>query len=758
MPNIAARVQSAARPSEILITADTFRLVQGLYDCELLGPHVLKGVARPLELYSVRGEGTAINRFEVTLSTGMLTHYVGREQELELLGRHWDEAKSGRGQVVLLSGEAGIGKSRLAQEFKKHTGDDARHITLRCSPNHQKSAYYPLVQVLQRLFGFEREDADAERISKIEQTLGNYAFTRPATAPLLASLLALEHPDAGRVEPFDSAARKRMTFEAVTAWLLEEASQNPVFMIWDDVHWMDPSTHELLAFYMDRIPGSPTLAALAFRSDYAPPWTHRAYLSHLTLGRLSEPDIESIVKDVAASESVPAPIVQVISDKTDGVPLYVEELTKAVVEAGLLDAASSEQEVDSLGDLAIPATLQDSLEARIDRCPIGKEIAQWGAVIGREFGQALLEYLVSDEARLGRGLDELLDAELIYRSGTPDDPRYIFKHALIRDTAYESLLNRKRRARHAEIAEVLETHFTALAEREPELLAHHFTEAGDEQRAVEKLYEAGARAVERSADAIANAHLQQALELIVRLPDTPERSQRELDIHILLGPLEAASRGAAAPEVKAIYTRALELCERAGDDASRFPAYFGLRQHYLTTSDLKSAHDIGRTLYEAAKTSGNGEYLLEANVALIGSHLQRGEITEVDRHVAEALDLYDADFHSKHAYTYGAEPGSLCLSISAGTAWQRGFPDTSTARLEEALALVDDTGHPASRAYVYHAAAEIFIWREDPEQVKVHAETVLDIAVKHGFPFWHGTGLIQRGYAEVCRGPHRGPR
>ena len=401
---------------------------------------------------------------------------------------------------MLLSGEAGIGKSRLAQEFKKQTGDDARHITLRCSPNHQKSAYYPIVQVLQRLFEFERDDAAAERISKIEQTLSSYAFARPETAPLLASLLSLEHPDAGRVEPFDSAARKRMTFEAVTAWLLEEASLNPVFMIWDDVHWMDPSTHELLAFHMDRIPGSHTLALLAFRSDYAPPWTHRAYLSHLTLGRLSEPDIESIVKDVAASESVPEQVVRVISDKTDGVPLYVEELTKAVVEAGLLDSASDEHGANSLGDLAIPATLHDSLEARIDRCPVGKEIAQWGAVIGREFGQALLEILIPDEGRLRRGLDELLDAELIYRSGIPDDPRYIFKHALIRDTAYESLLNRKRRARHAEIAEVLDTHFTDLAEREPELLAHHFIEAGDEQRAVEKLYEAGARAVERSAN------------------------------------------------------------------------------------------------------------------------------------------------------------------------------------------------------------------------------------------------------------------
>ena len=533
-PNIAARVQSAARPNEILITTDTFLLVQGLYDCEHLGPQELKGVGRPIDLYTVFGEGMALNRFEVALSTGVLTQYVGRDEELKFLGRNWDGAQSGRGQVVLLSGEAGIGKSRLAQEFKKETGDDARHVTLRCSPNHQKSAYYPVMQLLRRLFAFERDDTDAARIAKIDESLQRYTFAKPETAPLFASLLGIDHPQARHLDPADSPERKRMTMEALTAWLIEEATARPVFMIWDDVHWIDPSTHEFLAFYMDRIPGSHTLALLAFRSDYAPPWAPRTYLGHLTLGRLSDAEIESIVKNVAGRESVPERVVQLITDKTDGVPLYIEELTKAVVEAGLLESAAHEHPAGSLGDLEIPATLRDSLEARIDRCLIGKDIAQWGAVIGREFGHALLEHLIPGEGRLRRGLDELLGAELIYRSGTPDEPTYIFKHALIRDTAYESLLNKERRARHAEIAEVLETHFINLAEREPELLAHHFIEAGVGELAVEKLYEAGTRAVERSADAIAIVHLQQALELIVHLPDTHERTQKEREIQNLL--------------------------------------------------------------------------------------------------------------------------------------------------------------------------------------------------------------------------------
>lgn len=434
-PNIAARVQSAARSNEILTTTDTFLLVQGLYECEDLGPQVLKGVARPIDLYAVCGEGTALNRFEVALSTGVLTKYVGRDEELKSLARNWDEVQSGRGQVVMLSGEPGIGKSRFAQEFKNETGDDARHITLRCSPNHQKSAYYPVVQLLRRLFAFEREDSDTARIAKIDKTLNRYTFAQAETAPLFAALLGLEHPHAGRLDPVDSPERRRRTMEALTAWLIEEATAKPVYMIWDDVHWMDPSTHEFLAFYMDRIPGSRTLALLAFRSDYAPPWTHRSYLGHLTLGRLSESEIESIVRNIAGRESIPERVVQLITDKTDGVPLYIEELTKAVVEAGLLELATPYHPAGSLDDLEIPATLRDSLEARIDRCPIGKEIAQWGAVIGREFAQALLEHLVPGEGGLRRGLDELLGAELIYRSGTPDEPTYIFKHALIRDTA-----------------------------------------------------------------------------------------------------------------------------------------------------------------------------------------------------------------------------------------------------------------------------------------------------------------------------------
>ena len=749
-PNIAARVQSTARPNEILITGATYRLVEGLFECELHGPHMLKGIATPVDLYTVKSESAAINRFEVALSTGALTKYIGREQELRILEQHWAQACAGRGQAVLLDGEPGIGKSRLVQEFKKHAGEDARHITLRCSPNHQNSAFYSVIHLLRRLFEIKHDDPNDVKVSKIEAGLESCGFKRRAeTAPLFAALLSVDHPEAGLLEALAPVARKTMTFEALVEWFLEGHSAESLYLIWDDVHWMDPSTHELLSFYLDRIPASRTLALLVYRSDFTPPWGQHTFFKHLSIGRLPEPDIEAMVADIAGHETVPGPLVQHIKDKTDGIPLFVEELTKTVVEAGLFDASVSDGAHADLDAVAIPATLQDSLEARIDRCPRGKEVARWGAVIGREFGHALLCHLVPDEALLSQGLDELLGAELVYRSGTPAEPTYIFKHALIQDTAYESLLSKKRKACHAEIAEALELHFPDTAAREPELLARHFIEADINERAVEYLYQAGQRAAERSAGAIAQEHLHHALKLIGSLSDFAERSRLELKIQLLLGPLVSTARGNSFPEIEAIYNRALDLCEKAGDETSRFPAYFGLRAYYLARSDLASAHGIGLDLYAAAKAGGGPEYLLEANVALISSYFFRGELEPVDRHTAEGLTLYDRAVHGKHAALYGLEPGSVCLIRRAQNVWFQGFPDQARTLMREALELVDEVGHAVSQAFIHGNASTLDYWLARYEDVEAHAGAAIDIAEVCGITFVHGWSLVQRGHARI---------
>ena len=323
-PNIAARVQSAARPNEILITAATHRLIDGLYECELHGPHALKGIAQPVELYTVRGEAAQLNRFEVALSTGSLSRFVGRQQELELLARHWQQSSAGLGQVVLLSGEAGMGKSRLAQEFKKTLGEDAHQITLRCSPNHQDSAYYPLILLLRRVFGIESDDAEATRVEKLNRGLQDYAFNKPETAPLFAAFTGLNHPQAALLEGLDPQARKKQMFEALIEWFREQSASRPLFMTWDDVHWMDPATLEFLSVFLEHVPASRTLAVLAFRSDYLPPWSKRTFLELLSIGRLPEADVDAMIADVSQRDTIPLALSKHIKSKTDGIPLYVE--------------------------------------------------------------------------------------------------------------------------------------------------------------------------------------------------------------------------------------------------------------------------------------------------------------------------------------------------------------------------------------------------------------------------------------------------
>lgn len=739
-PNIAARVQGAARPDEILITAATQRLVDGLYDCELHGPHTLKGVAEPVKLYTVKGESAQLNRFEVALSTGSFSPFVGREQELGLLGRHWEQARNGNAQVVLLTGEAGMGKSRLVQEFKEHLGDDVRHITLRCSPNHQSSAYFPLIQLFLRAFAIDSDDNDELGVAKLETALKDHAFVTEETAPLMAGLLGFEHPQAERIATLSTEARRSRLFEAIIAWFEAQSDAAPVYLIFDDVHWMDAATHEWLQLYLDHVGSSRVLTMLVYRADYSPPWTHRSYFAQLSIGRLPNSDVRQMINHICASVRLAESIYTHICDKADGIPLFVEELAKSVLESGSADR------------LSIPSTLQDSLEARIDHCPHGKRIAQVGAVIGREFGQELLTYLFSDRELLSRGLEELLDAELIYRSGTRADPSYIFKHALIRDTAYESLLVRQRRQTHTQIAAALEEYFEEAVEREPELIAYHYAEGDVSERAILHLYAASERAISNSANAIAQEHLQQGLKIAARLPDNVERAAFELKLLLLLGPLVSAARGNASREVGGLYKRALQLCERAADRDARFPAYFGLRAFHLANSDLKAAHEIGLALFRAATGSGRADYLLEANVALVSSYFFLGDLDAVERHVTAALKVYDREQHSQHALIYGTEPGSSCLVWQAQCSWMQGRHDRCREQLMTALAHAESLNHDVSQAFAYVNAAMVFDWLGEYETAESRADLALDIATTQNIAFAQAWSLIQRGHARIRRG------
>ena len=540
-PNIAARVQSTARPNEVLISATTYRLVEGLFEAEALGAQDLKGVSTALDLFRVVGERVSESPFEVALSTGKLTRFVGRKEEFAFLQRNWEQARAGDGQVVLLHAEPGMGKSRLAQEFKNHIGDQAaRLITIRCSPYHRNSAMFPIIHVMERIFQFSANDSDAQKRLKIRDVLGRYEFSAADAEELIAELLSVA---TGKDEDYTSQERlqrREQLFEVFVDWFIQESSHGPVFAIWDDLHWADPSTLELLNRYLERVATSATLAILIYREDYTPPWTKRSDLTHLSVNRLPQENVEELIDDVARDAKLPAAVRAQIIERTDGIPLYVEELTRSIVDADDTSAFEAINGDVTIEQNLIPATLQDSLEARLDRLPIGKEIAKWGATLGREFNYAILRAAVDDDARVQSGIQELLEAELIYRSGSARNPTFIFKHALLRDTAYESLLIRRRREYHARIGDILVGDFPELSKSQAEVVAYHYTHGEQWSEAIEYWQVAGQRAYDRSAHREALTHLEQGLAVVQQASPNVGLGEAQQQIRNLISTVEKA--------------------------------------------------------------------------------------------------------------------------------------------------------------------------------------------------------------------------
>jgi class 3 adenylate cyclase len=534
-PNIAARLQTIAEPGTVIIGAPTHRLVEGFFNCRSLGAHSLKGVVEPLELYSVLGESAIQSRFERAVATG-LTPFVGREAEAELMFGRWQQARDGAGQVVLLSGEPGIGKTRLMRVVKERTtGAPMTELGLRCSAYHQDSSLYPVITFFQRSLRFQNDDTVETRQQSLERALEHYGFPLDEYVPLFAALLSL--PDDGRYPPLPMAPQrqKQKTFEAIVTWLLKVAQERPTWVVFEDVHWADPSTLELLNLMIDQVSRSRLYVVVIFRTEFLPPWRSQPNVTSITLGRLSRATTESMIERVAGKK-LPAEVTAEIALKTEGVPLFVEELTRMVLESGILKEQDGLYQLTRpLVPLAIPSTLYESLMARLDRLGTAKEVAQLAATIGKEFSYDLLQAISPlDEARLTGALNRLVEAELLDQYLLPSQTNYSFRHALIRDAAYESLLRSRRRQYHGKIAEVLQKRFSSTADAQPEVLATHCTEAGLIEQAVPLWQQAGQRALERSANQEAIRHLTRGLEVLSVLPETPEHLQQEL--LLLVGP------------------------------------------------------------------------------------------------------------------------------------------------------------------------------------------------------------------------------
>ena len=706
-PNIAARLQGLAAPDTVVISDATWRLVQGYFACDDLGSQPLKGVETPVQAYRVLGTSGAQSRLDVVSPRG-LTPLVGRETEVAVLRERWAQARDGLGQVVVLSGEAGIGKSRLVMALKEHVaGEPHTRWECRCSPYFQDSALYPLIDRSQRALQFGRDESPETKLQKLEVALERYGLAQPETVALWAALLSVPLADPYPPLNLTPQRQKQQTLEAIVALLLALAAEQPVLFIIEDVHWIDPSTLEFLTLLIDQGPTARLLTLLTCRPEFHTPWGFRAHLTPLTLTRLPRPQVAQMSVRVAGGKALPPEVVEQIVAKTDGVPLFVEELTKTVLESGLLREGEERYELTGpLPPLAIPATLHDSLMARLDRLATVKDVAQLGATIGRTFAYELLQAVSPlDDATLQHSLRQLVEAELVYQRGVPPQATYTFKHALIQDAAYQSLLRSTRQQYHQRIAQVLAEQFPETVETQPELLAHHYTEAGLSALAVVYWQRAGKRASERSAYVEAISHLRKGLAVLQMLPDTPARLQQELALQTTLGPALIATKGYGAPEVAQAYTRARELCQQMGETPDVFPVLRGLWVFHEARAELQVARELAEQLLVLAQRLQDPVHLIEAYRALGNTLFWLGEFAPARGHLEQGIALYDFQQHRALAFLYGTDPAVMCLSYAAWALWLLGYPDQARRRSAEALTLAQELSHSPSLAVALAWAA-----------------------------------------------------
>jgi predicted ATPase len=754
-PNIAARIQGLAAPNTLLISEATYRLIQGYFECQDLGAQILRGVAEPVHVYQVLSESGVHSRLDIASARG-LTPLVGREQEVGLLLQRWAQAKSGQGQVVLLTGDAGIGKSRLVQVLKDHVANEP-HTRWECRSTeyYQNTALFPLVDLFQRILRFEAHETPDTRVEKLEHALRQYRLPVEETVPLFALLLTLPLPDERYPLLNMSPQRQRQkTLETIATILLELAERQPVLFILEDLHWTDPTTLELLNLLVEQIPTTSILTVLTCRPHFQPAWRHRSYLTEMTVNRLSHAQVEQIVNRMTDGKTLPQEVLQQIIAKTDGVPLFIEEMTKTILESGQLKAVDGHYALTgSLSTFAIPATLQDSLMARLDRLMTGKVIAQLGATIGRQFSYALLQAVAQlNDRTLHEELHRLVEAELLYQRGVPPQATYVFKHALIQDAAYQSLLKSTRQGYHQRVAQVLEVQFPETVDQQPELLAHHFTEAGLLAQAVGYWHKAGQSASERSAHVEAISHLTKGLEILATLPETRERVQREVDMHIALGASLIAVQGWAAREVGETYTRARHLCEHLQEPRQLAPVLWGLWAYALVRAELRTAHALGKELLALAQQAQDPVLLVAAHRAMGATLSFLGEATSAYKHLVQGLALYDSQQHHAYAFLYGEDGGVVCRCHAALALWGLGYPDQGLARSHEAVTLAQHLAHPFSLGYALHCAAEIHYCRREVQCTQERAEATLTLDQEHGFPHWRAMVSILRGWALAHQG------
>jgi class 3 adenylate cyclase/predicted ATPase len=755
-PNIAARVQGAASPHTLAISGDTLRLVQGLFECEDLGTQDLKGIAEPVRLYQVVQQGRARSRFDVLLEQG-LTPMQGREREMQTLLQRWRLARGGEGQVVVLSGEPGIGKSRLIQALSQRSGEDhASRMAFRCSPFHVSSPLFPVVDQLSRALQAGPEDPPGVRWERLEQLLEGVGLRDDVHLFLFAALLSIPLP-AGFAEPTISREeRKARTLQALATWLLTLAVEQPMLVIFEDLQWADPSTLDMLSLCVGRIRDAAILVVMTCRPDFVPPWPTGGPCLELPLTRLSPHDIRRVATEIAG-KPLPADVLEQLVHKTDGVPLYVEEMTKDLLESNLMHDVQGQFELrGALPNMAVPFSLQDSLASRLDRLGPARRLAETASVLGREFSFSWIQALSdSDEQTLVAGLQRLCDAGILLRQPGPQDTVYIFRHALMQDAAYNSLLIRRRQQVHARVAQLLTTEWAGQAASQPALVAHHYTEAGLAPQAIVFWRRAGLQAVESSANKEAIQHVSKALEVLKTLPEGPERDRGDLSLLLALGVPLAVTSSWAAPEVRWASERAFELCEALGETDQLFPAMYGVWSSRQVQAEYGAARRLAQQLLALAERTRDDGFLLQAHRACGIICLHTGEFLEALTHCEAGWALYDSERHHSHVAMYWLDPGVGCLCYGAWALMFLGRLDQALARVNQAVDLARRGGHAFSLAYALFFCTVLLQLRREPGPTRERAQELTVLAQQHGFPILGAWASLMLGCALVEEGRAR---
>jgi class 3 adenylate cyclase/predicted ATPase len=752
-PNLAARLQALAEADAVVIAAGTRRLVGDLFECRDLGAVEVKGIAEPVPAWQVLRASVVASRFEA-LRGSALTPLVGRDEEIDLLLRRWARAKAGDGQAVLISGEPGIGKSRITAALAERLHAEP-YLRLRyfCSPYHQDSALFPFIDQLGRAAGFGRDDPAMAKLEKLEALLA-LAVPPEEDVALIADLMSLPASECHPLPNLSPQRKKERTLEALIRQLEGLARQQPVIMVFEDAHWIDPTSRELLDLTVERVRSLPVLLIVTFRPEFQPPWTGRPQVSMLALNRLDRRDRTVLVEQIAGGKTLPDDVIDQITDRTDGVPLFVEELTKSVLESGVLREEADRYVLDrALPPFAIPTSLHDSLMARLDRLASVRHVAQIGAAIGREFSYELLRAISRlPEDELQASLARLVVSELVFQRGAPPDAVYAFRHALVQDAAHGSLLRSARQQLHAQIAEALEANSSGLMDTQPELFAQHYAEAGLVEKSVACWGKAGHRSVARAAIVEATAQFQKGLDQLALLPDDPERQRQELEFLSALGAALRAVKGNAAPETGQAYARARELWERLGSPAEYLRIPYGQSRYHMFRGELDLALRLADDLLHLSRQRNDAGGLVLGYTTSGASLLLAGRFALSRSHLEEVLALYDPISHRSLVHQAGIHLHGSAQVFLGNVLFCLGYPDQALTQSNAAVAEARRLAHPPSLAGNLAVGARLLSLVGDNAVLGEWVDQLVAVTTEQGFPFWRAQGAIYLGWHKVKNG------